>query len=63
MKLKTNKTLTKGLRKNKYNIWQIVIEGINWKQTKLFIKGLRTKITNKKIRAEIKIPKIKRTNM
>jgi hypothetical protein len=48
MKLKTNKTLTKGLRKNKYNIWQIVIEGINWKQTKLFIKGLRTKITNKK---------------
>jgi hypothetical protein len=63
MKLKTNKTLTKGLRKNEYNKWQIVIEEINWKQTIFFIKWLRTKITNKKIRAEIKKPKIKRTNM
>jgi hypothetical protein len=44
MKLKTNKTLTKRLRRKnqknkdqieKNNIWQILIKGLNWKKTKL----------------------------
>jgi hypothetical protein len=46
MKLKINKTFTKGLRKKirnqnnkdwigKNNIWQIRIKGLNWKQLKL----------------------------
>jgi len=54
MKLKTNKTIIKRLRmkiKNqnnkdlieKKNIWQIVLERLNWKQTKLLWKGQEKK--------------------
>jgi hypothetical protein len=57
MKLKTNKTLTKGKRKKikinkgrigKNNIWKIIIEGLNWNKNKIFRKGLRRKIKNQK---------------
>jgi hypothetical protein len=53
MKLKTNKTLTKRLRRKnqknkdqieKNNIWQILIKGLNWKKNKTSIKEPRTKI-------------------
>jgi len=59
MKLKTNKTLTKGQRRKnknqknkdrigKNNIWKIIIERLNWNKNKNFRKRLRTKIKNQK---------------
>ena len=57
-KIENNKALTKGSRKkirnqkNKdrnetNNIWQVVIDGLNWKH-KTFIKWIRMKIKNQK---------------
>jgi chaperonin cofactor prefoldin len=51
VKLKTNKAFIKWIRKKKNkgqiekktNIWQIRIEGLNWKERKLFQKGQRLK--------------------
>jgi hypothetical protein len=49
MKLKAKKLQQKGQgkkikdQKEEQNIWEIVIEGLNWKQKKTSIKGIRTK--------------------
>jgi hypothetical protein len=42
----------------KHNIWQIEIEGCNWKYIKLLQKCQEQKLKIKRIRTEIEIPTI-----
>jgi len=55
---KTKKKKKDGIEK--HNIWQIEIEGWNWKYIKLLQKCQEQKLKIKRIRTEIEIPTIKR---